>query len=257
MYHFDTFAASAEKAPIGCVPEGDDQPGTGQAGTGQAGNAQPAKVDAAPVKPTVVIIEPRQLVRECLSRCLAAAIPDHEIVTYASIDAWDRAGIGHRDGDMVVLYYDPREAVRSGSSREAALLSRLGPGANVVLLCDSEDPGEIIARLNEGARGYIPTNVSLKVAIEAMRLVRAGGVFVPASCLLQRHEDAASADPRSQFTPRQAAVLERLRKGKANKIIAFDLDMKESTVKVHVRNIMRRLGVTNRTEVVVRTFDLK
>ncbi|GJD48581.1 Transcriptional regulatory protein DegU [Methylobacterium crusticola] len=207
--------------------------------------------------PAIILVDPRQLVRECFSRCLAEAIPDHEIITFASIDAWDRAGIGHRDGDMVVLYYDPREAVRSGPQREAALLSRIGPGANVVLLCDSEDPGEIIERLNEGARGYIPTNVSLKVAIEAMRLVRAGGVFVPASCLLQRRgpaDETASADPRSQFTPRQTAVLERLQKGKANKVIAFELNMQESTVKVHVRNLIKKLGVTNRTEVVARTY---
>src|SRR3954451_2513975 len=130
---------------------------------------------------------------------------------------------------MVVLYYDPRAAARGGAARDT-LLSRTGTGANVVLLCDSEDPTEIVERINEGARGYIPTNVSLKVAIEAMRLVRAGGVFVPASCLLQRRgaaDDVASSEPRSQFTPRQAAVLGQLQKGKANKVIAFELSMKE------------------------------
>ncbi|AWN46810.1 hypothetical protein DK419_11235 [Methylobacterium terrae] len=209
------------------------------------------------LKPAIAIIEPRQLVRECLRNCLAEAIPDHDVVTFASIDEWERGAVGHRDGDLVVLYYDPREGGR-GAQREAALRARIGPNTSLVLLCDSEDPSEIVERLNEGARGYIPTNVSLKVAIEAMRLVRAGGVFVPASCLLQRRggpEEAGATDPRSQFTPRQTAVLEQLQKGKANKIIAFELNMKESTVKVHVRNIMRKVGATNRTEVAIRAFE--
>src|SRR3954453_16651064 len=119
--------------------------------------------EEANLRPAIVCIGPRHLGRECLRNCLAEAIPDHQVVTFASIDEWDRAAIGHREGDMVVLYYDPREAARGGAGRDT-LLSRTGPGAHVVLLCDSEDPTEIVERLNEGARGYIPTNVSLKVA---------------------------------------------------------------------------------------------
>ena len=52
-----------------------------------------------------------------------------------------------------------------------------------------------------------------------------------------------------QIPSRQAAVIEALRRGKANKIIAYELNMRESTVKVHVRNIMKKLKATNRTEV--------
>ncbi len=51
------------------------------------------------------------------------------------------------------------------------------------------------------------------------------------------------------FTPRQAEVVQTLRRGKANKIIACELSLRENTVKVHVRNIMEKLKATNRTEV--------
>ena len=51
------------------------------------------------------------------------------------------------------------------------------------------------------------------------------------------------------FTARQAAVIDALRQGKPNKIIAYELKMRESTVKVHVRNIMKKLNATNRTQV--------
>jgi DNA-binding NarL/FixJ family response regulator len=51
------------------------------------------------------------------------------------------------------------------------------------------------------------------------------------------------------FTQRQSQILECLRRGMANKLIAYELDMCESTVKVHIRNIMKKLNATNRTQV--------
>ena len=58
------------------------------------------------------------------------------------------------------------------------------------------------------------------------------------------------------FTMRQAEVVQALRKGKANKIIAYELNLRESTVKVHIRNIMKKLKATNRTEVAYKINDL-
>jgi len=59
-----------------------------------------------------------------------------------------------------------------------------------------------------------------------------------------------------QFTPREREVLNRLKVGKSNKIIAYELNMAESTVKVHITRIMRKISATNRTEVVYRTRHL-
>jgi DNA-binding NarL/FixJ family response regulator len=61
--------------------------------------------------------------------------------------------------------------------------------------------------------------------------------------------DTPDHSPHAMFTDRQFAVIEKLREGKANKIIAHELNMRESTVKVHIRNIMRKLRATNRTQV--------
>ena len=58
------------------------------------------------------------------------------------------------------------------------------------------------------------------------------------------------------FTLRQAEVVQALRRGKANKIIAYELNLRESTVKVHIRNIMKKLKATNRTEVAYKINDL-
>ena len=83
-----------------------------------------------------------------------------------------------------------------------------------------------------------------------MRLVAAGGTFIPASCLLAAiRQGPAKEAPGNVFSPRQAAVAAEICKGKPNKIIAYDLNMCESTVKVHVRSIMKRLKVRNRTQI--------
>ena len=58
------------------------------------------------------------------------------------------------------------------------------------------------------------------------------------------------------MTPRQTTVLSLLQQGKANKIIAYELGMSESTVKVHIRNIMRKMGATNRTQAIYKLQQL-
>ena len=99
-----------------------------------------------------------------------------------------------------------------------------------------------------GIRGFLATDVSLDIAIETMKFVRAGGVFVPADSLLAARSNPSSASiEQCLFTARQIAVLKLLRQGKSNKIIAYELTMCESTVKVHVRSIMKKLKAKNRT----------
>jgi DNA-binding NarL/FixJ family response regulator len=132
----------------------------------------------------------------------------------------------------------------------------------IVVLSDGEELPQIVNVLQSGARGYISTSMSLDVAIEALRLVQTGGQFVPASCFITRHaESGAAVSPlqpglSGRFTARQAEVVAAVCLGKPNKIIAFELNMRVSTVKVHLRNIMKRLNATNRTEVAYITNQL-
>jgi DNA-binding NarL/FixJ family response regulator len=89
------------------------------------------------------------------------------------------------------------------------------------------------------------------VTLHALHLVRAGGVFVPVDGLLASPSLGAKPTKSTfgMFTAKQAAVIEAIRRGKANKAIAYELNMCESTVKVHVRTIMKKLKANNRTQV--------
>ena len=87
-------------------------------------------------------------------------------------------------------------------------------------------------------------------------------MFVPAGSLLSAARERMDEVPPIKgqayglFTERQAAVVEALRRGKANKLIAHELHMCESTVKVHVRKIMKKLKATNRTQVAFLTNEI-
>jgi DNA-binding NarL/FixJ family response regulator len=200
----------------------------------------------------IIVIEKHSLVRECLTRCLNAT-RGGGIFSFASVEVWLQAR-GQTPSALVVL-----SMAGSAKNREIEqlemLLSQTENPAPVVVMSDNEDPDHIIAVLEKGARGFLPTDMSLEIAIEALHLVLAGGVFVPVSTLLAARSmpngplSTKAAEHAEIFTARQIAVIEALRKGKANKIIAYELNMCESTVKVHVRNIMKKLSAKNRTQV--------
>ncbi len=99
------------------------------------------------------------------------------------------------------------------------------------------------------------------VVVEAVRLICAGELFAPLSALLagreldgERHD--VQREDRGRFPPRQVQILRCLRKGMANKQIAYELGMSEGTVKVHIRRLMQKLEVANRTQIVVRTQEM-
>lgn len=169
---------------------------------------------------------------------------------FATLDEWV-------DGEcapncLVVLYQSG--LVNSDASAQVERLSPQAARSPIVIVSDDEDPNAIVQMLAKKVRGYVPTSFSLHTAMQAMDLVRAGGTFVPASSLIAAHhapDDAQNGGQKTNglFTTRQAAVIDALRRGKPNKTIAYELKMRESTVKVHVRNIMKKLHATNRTQV--------
>ena len=198
----------------------------------------------------VAVIERRSFVRECLVRSLAGAT-GWNVVAYDSAASWLSVG-DQSPASLVVLCLSTSGGMEDDP--DVARLPEIAARAPIAMMADSEDPAHIVTALERNVRGYIPTNLPLHVAVEAMRLVRAGGIYVPASSLIASQKSQAEPAEETQkatslFTSRQLAVIEALRKGKANKIIAYELNMRESTVKVHVRNIMKKLKARNRTEV--------
>jgi hypothetical protein len=103
------------------------------------------------------------------------------------------------------------------------------------VLADSDEVAEVNRALTHGVRGYIPTSVEWEVAVAALRLISAGGTFVPADALRSttaklddqpEGERQRRSDGRD-LTPRELSVIDLLREGKPNRLIAAQLDMQE------------------------------
>ena len=119
------------------------------------------------------------------------------------------------------------------------------PQTPILVAADCDDPERAHLILRAGARGFLPASYSLKVLIGALERVRTGGTYVP---LTLTEAAPAQRAPWRALTRRQRDVLALIAQGKANKLIADALNMSESTVKAHVKQIIRRLNVANRTQ---------
>ncbi len=103
-------------------------------------------------------------------------------------------------------------------------------------------------------RGYVSATLDPRLAVAGLRLVLAGGTFVP-DCVLDVCSDAPCAPHASgdietlALTGRELDVLHRLKRGRQNKVIAYELGIGQSTVKVHVRSIMRKTATALRSPI--------
>jgi len=160
----------------------------------------------------------------------------------------------HHDLDLVLL-----DLGLPGMDGLTALqeLHRRDSTVPVVILSGSGDRSDVIAGLNMGAVGFIPKSSTHEVMLQALRLVLAGGVYIPPQALGSSvlSDTGAEAGAKSAsdlgLTDRQAQVLGLIAQGKPNKVIARELNIADATVKAHVTEILRALKVTNRTQAVI------
>jgi len=212
----------------------------------------------------ILIADDHRLVIEAVKVKLAELGPDVEFKTALSVDELRREAT--EDLDLALI--DITMPGAAGHQHIAELRERL-PALPIIVLSGVEDPDVMRAAIELGALGYIPKAYSPDVMLSAVRLVLAGGVFVPQMMLSGIAPAPAPATPsraaevpapgrapsldqlRSLLTERQIDVLRLLSEGKPNKLIARDLGISEGTVKIHLAAIFRALDVRNRTEAVV------
>lgn len=218
--------------------------------------ADPAEHAPKKLRVSIALVDPKPLTRRSIADILATAFPEYAVVAVSTCEELlkiERRRIG--SPNLVVLYIrNVGLAATSVQSTLELLRARL-PDAPVVVLSDRDEIDEVNQALTHGMRGYIPTSVECEVAIAALRLINAGGTFVPADVLRSattKQDTRLEGERRERshvldLTPRERSVIDLLREGKPNKLIAAQLEMQESTVKVHVRNILKKLHAANRT----------
>jgi DNA-binding NarL/FixJ family response regulator len=205
----------------------------------------------APAASTIAIVDRSRLRRECLKLAIAHHSPQLQIAEFASAEELLRlAGEGF---DLIVIGAATAEHV---DLRQIEAMRDVLPDTPVVVIAENGNPQRARQILSTGARGFLPASLSLKVLMGAFDLVLAGGVYVPSSLIEAASARSGATDggserpaePWSELTRRQRDVLALISQGKSNKLIADALTMSESTVKAHVKQIIKRLHVSNRTQ---------
>ena len=120
------------------------------------------------------------------------------------------------------------------------------PNAKVVVLSSYEGDADIREAMDAGAHGYVAKGMVREELLDVIRAVHAGKRRIPAA-LAQTLAEHVSDD---RLSPRELEVLQLVCAGKRNKEIAADLSVAEDTIKMHVRNLLSKLGASDRTEAV-------
>jgi DNA-binding NarL/FixJ family response regulator len=125
------------------------------------------------------------------------------------------------------------------------------PDARIIVLTTYTGDAQILRALKAGAQAYLIKSVLRRELLDTIRAVHSGHKRIPPEVATQLAEHAAD-DP---LTSREIQVLQLIASGKANKVVASDLSIAEETVKGHVKNILSKLGASDRTHAV--TLALK
>jgi DNA-binding NarL/FixJ family response regulator len=120
------------------------------------------------------------------------------------------------------------------------------PNARIIVLSSHEGDVDIQRAMEAGAQGYVVKGIVRQELLEIIRSVHAGKRRLPAAVAQTLAEHVAD----EAISPRELEVLSLMAAGKRNKEIAGELSIAEDTVKMHVRNILSKLQVSDRTEAV-------
>lgn len=208
----------------------------------------------------IMVVDDHPLVRDAMLRVLTPLASSVEVLEAGDGEAALVLAHANPDIDLVLL-----DLNLPGARGFDALdrFRREQPAMPLVILSMHRDRRTVLEAIRRGAMGFIPKASAKEVIVNALRLVLAGGVYVPPEAIVDADEsDRAAANfalssqsARSLsdlgFTARQGQVLALIMQGKSNKEICRTLGVAERTVKVHITGVLNALRVTSRTQAVI------
>jgi DNA-binding NarL/FixJ family response regulator len=210
----------------------------------------------------ILIVDDHSLVREGLK-----AILNLSELTPNFVEAWDADTVQaqlEQHPDIALMLLD----IQMPGCTGLELLSRIvnqRPLLPIIMLSAEHDTQTVTDALNNGASGFLPKNSLNQVLVSAIRLVLAGGIYIPPEALHKAASIPAAASQAEKkpptleslgFTARQIDVFRLLVQGQSNKQICRQIDIAEATVKIHVRAILRSLTVSSRSEAIAKAAQI-
>ena len=193
-----------------------------------------------------VLIEANRLFREGLKHLLAGT--RFEVgAEYNTIDLALSAEVTDAAPELVISGQPVKDEADLRAIREAF------PSARVVVLADDLTVDVLRAAMGGGADGFLIKNVSPEALIQSLQLIMLGEKVFPtnlASMLLDMNAISPQQSIRG-LSPREQEILQALVTGASNKMIAIKLGITEATVKVHLKTLLRKIDVNNRTQAAI------
>jgi DNA-binding NarL/FixJ family response regulator len=191
----------------------------------------------------VLIADDHRLILEAI-RLVLDEDEDIEVVGEATRGSQVLPLVGQTTPDVVLLDIGMPEM--DGLTCLDQLQKRF-PSVTVVILSGQDDPETIRSALGRGAKSFVAKQIDPRDLPSALRLAAQGAVY---QAIGNEEVTPDVEERRALLTPSEQRVLEALARGLSNKAIATELWLTQQTVKFHLTNIYRRLGVSNRTEAV-------
>jgi DNA-binding NarL/FixJ family response regulator len=234
----------------------------------------PCAIPTHPDRPSIVVIDSKKL-RQAGIVHLLGAWADAKGWTVRAVASDSRLDEQRTNASCEMVIFSVGSESVAHPQQQALIRSVRAhmPQAALVVISDREEAKEVCAAFDEGAAGFMPTSIDPSVALQALAFIKCGGSFFPPSALAKacsrpempsvRGHVAVNGSERAihlfdesrgcpaKLSAKQEEVFRLLRQGPSNKAIARQLGVSEATVKVHIRGIMRKFGVANRTQVAV------
>lgn len=198
----------------------------------------------------VLIADDHPLYREAAALQLRRLYPDASVGEVSSLpELRQTAAGGTGPYDLILLDYH-----MPGMSSEALVeLVEEFPAIPMAVISGTAASAEIRAALHAGVRGFIPKTSTTEYFAHALQMLLAGGSSVPAEIFLDRPAANLTTLPwLAKMTDRERDVLKGVILGHSNKEIARQMGLAEVTIKLHLRNIFRRMDVKSRAEAAVK-----
>lgn len=202
----------------------------------------------------VLIADDHPLFRDAIVHILGAKFPN--CITYESEDIAATLALARENEDIDLIMLDLNMPGMSGLNGLLDLINEC-PTTPVVVVSAENKKQVILQTMAYGAVGFIAKSSSKEEISDAIATVLDGNVYLPADILraqatpASKQESTIVPEMLSSLTRRQLMVLKCMTKGEANKQIAYNLNVSETTVKSHVSSILKKLGVTNRVQAVL------
>lgn len=200
---------------------------------------------------SILVADDHPLFREALRGTIRRLQPEARIHEAEDVDGLYALVDAHPEADLLLM-----DLNMPGAHGFNALvhLRALHPQLPVIVVSAREEPATMRRALDHGALGFIPKSADSETIGMAVGRVLEGERWAPPEAFAASaidSEELQVAQRLRELTPQQFRVLQMLAMGRLNKQIGYDLGVSEATIKAHVTAILRKLGVTNRTQAVL------